>query len=99
MVRIPPSAERIRLPDMPEHVIVPIAPEIARLKRAKPFDKALIELLLPHHQIAIDAAKVAALRATHGELKALAERTVEEQEKEVEQLKSWYTKWYGSVRR
>jgi uncharacterized protein (DUF305 family) len=95
---IPPSAARIQLPDMPEHVVVPIALEIERLKSAKPFDKGFIEVLLPHHQVAIDAAKVASLRATHGEVKALAKTTVERHEKEVDQLKAWYTRWYGATR-
>jgi uncharacterized protein (DUF305 family) len=95
----PPNAGAVTLPDMPEHVVVATGAEMERLKSARPFDRALIELLLPHHQRAIDAAKVASLRATHAEIKALATRIVERHEREVETLKRFYTKWYGSGRK
>ena len=48
--------------------------------------------MIPHHQGAIDMAKVALQYATNAETKAMAEAIIAAQEKEIAEMKSWLDK-------
>lgn len=63
----------------------------------EPFDKAFIEAMIPHHQSAIEAARLAEQQATHPEIKELAGKMIEEQQREIDQLQTWRQEWYGSA--
>jgi uncharacterized protein (DUF305 family) len=81
------------LPDEMDSSMTPA--ELARLRRAKPFDAAFIELMVPHHQDAIDMSR-AVLEAGSGEkTKALARRIISAQTSEIRQMEAWYRQWYG----
>lgn len=60
------------------------------------YDRDFIDLMVPHHQSAIDMAKVAQAHATHAELKTLADAIIGAQEGEIAQMKDWRKAWYGS---
>ena len=60
------------------------------------FDQMFIDMMVPHHQAAIEMALIAQEKAEHPELKQMAAQIIEDQEKEVEQLKTWRQEWYGS---
>lgn len=60
-------------------------------------DRAFIDLMVPHHQMGIEMANEAIAKAQHKELKAFAQRMRDIQRKEVEQMKSWRQKWFGSA--
>lgn len=68
----------------------------ADLKAAKPFDKAFIEMMVPHHQGAIRMAKHELSRGSDPQIRALANRIIASQSKQIEQMKQWYRAWYGS---
>lgn len=57
------------------------------------FDKAFIELMIDHHQGAIDMAKEANEKAKHQEIKDLAREIIEAQNREINQMKQWQTQW------
>lgn len=59
-------------------------------------DKHFIEEMIPHHQGAIDMAKLAETKATRSEIKNLAKDIIETQSKEIADMKAWYKEWYGS---
>ena len=59
-------------------------------------DQAFIDMMVPHHQAAVEMAKIAQQRATHEELRTLAEAIVGAQETEIEQLREWRRAWFGS---
>ena len=59
-------------------------------------DQAFINMMVPHHQSAIEMAKIAQERATHDELRSLAEDIVSAQESEITQLREWRQAWFGS---
>ena len=62
------------------------------------FDKKFLELMIEHHQSAIDMARPAASNAQHAEVKTLAKAVVDAQSKEIDQMQSWQTDWgYKSV--
>lgn len=58
-------------------------------------DGHFIEMMIPHHEGAIDMAKMALNRAKHPEIKVLARSIIEEQQREIDQMQGWYQQWYG----
>lgn len=66
------------------------------LANAKPFDKAFIDAMIPHHESAIMMARQAQQRAEHPELKTLAAEIIESQQAEIDQMKAWRQQWYGA---
>jgi len=58
------------------------------------FDKAFIEMMIDHHQGAIDMAKLAEINANHGEIKQLSRDIVNAQNGEIDQMRQWYNEWY-----
>jgi len=60
-------------------------------------DQAFIDMMVPHHQSAVEMAKLAKERAQHPELKGLADRIIAAQDKEIGQMKAWRTEWFGSA--
>lgn len=58
-------------------------------------DRHFIEQMIPHHEDAITMAELALRRATRPEIKNLASAIVEAQTKENNQMREWYTGWYG----
>jgi uncharacterized protein (DUF305 family) len=68
--------------------------EIAELcATTEGFDLAFIDAMVPHHQTAVMMAQVAAMRAEHPELQALAQTMVEDQSREIEQMQTWRAAW------
>ena len=59
--------------------------DIAKLQAAsgKQFDSLFLDMMIPHHQMAIDMAKEATTKAEHAEIKEMARLTVIKQQKEV----------------
>ncbi|MBE9191541.1 DUF305 domain-containing protein [Gloeocapsopsis crepidinum LEGE 06123] len=55
-----------------------------------------IEMMIPHHQEAVDMAELALTKAQRPEIRKLAESIKTEQTREIEQMRSWYKKWYGT---
>lgn len=53
------------------------------LRGAKPFDKKFIELMVPHHQGAVEMSKVQLSDGKYPELKALAQTIIRDQQKEI----------------
>ncbi len=67
---------------------------VEKLKTATPFDKAFIDEMIPHHESAIDGARIALTKAEHPEVKKLAGEIIAAQEKEIAQMKRWRAEWY-----
>ena len=49
-------------------------------------------MMIPHHQGAIDMAKVELQHGMDPELKAMAEKIIADQEREIAELKEWLSK-------
>lgn len=60
-----------------------------------PYDLHYIDMMIEHHQMGIDMAKMAQNKASHVELKDLATKMVEDQQKDSDQLKKWRDEWYA----
>lgn len=59
------------------------------------YDLHYIDMTIEHHQMGIDMAKMAQNKASHAELKNLATKMVEDQQKDQDQLKKWRDEWYA----
>ncbi|MFN8473857.1 MAG: DUF305 domain-containing protein [Anaerolineae bacterium] len=71
-----------------------MAEDVQKLQTASPFDKAFIDTMIPHHESAIEAAKIAQQRATKPEIRQLAADIIAAQEREISQMREWRNKWY-----
>lgn len=60
------------------------------------YDERFIDMMIPHHQGAINMAKDALQKAQHPEIKKLAQNVIDSQQKEIDKLKAWRKEWYGS---
>jgi uncharacterized protein (DUF305 family) len=59
------------------------------------FDTQFIDMMVPHHQGAIEMAQIARTRANHGQLRALAEQIISDQQREIDQMREWRAQWFG----
>ena len=70
--------------------------DVDKLRGAQaPFDRAFIDMMIPHHQSAIDAARAAETRAEKQEIKELAKAIGADQQREIDQMRAWRRSWYG----
>jgi uncharacterized protein (DUF305 family) len=63
---------------------------------AAPFDQQFIDMMVPHHQGAVEMAKIAQQRAQRPEIKAMAADIIASQDAEITQMKGWRKAWFGS---
>lgn len=68
--------------------------DMAALESASDFDKAFIEQMIPHHQMAIMMARMLAAGTSRPEMQTLAKNIQESQADEIEQMQDWYQAWY-----
>lgn len=73
-----------------------MADDVRRLQAASPVEKAFIDLMIPHHEAAVEAAQIAQQRAERAEIKVLAQAVIDAQTREIAQMKEWRKAWYGS---
>ncbi len=59
-------------------------------------DKSFIEMMIPHHQGAVEMAQMAVNKAKNPEVKKLAESIIKDQKREIGQMRTWYKQWYGA---
>ncbi|HWH37083.1 MAG TPA: DUF305 domain-containing protein [Candidatus Limnocylindrales bacterium] len=60
-------------------------------------DRAFIDMMVPHHESAVAMAQLAIERAERAELREMAHAIIEEQQREIEQLRGWRERWFGSA--
>jgi uncharacterized protein (DUF305 family) len=67
------------------------------LATAKPFDRAFIDAMVPHHQGAIRMARAQLAGGEDPALRKLATAIVTAQEREIRRMNAWRTQWYGAA--
>jgi uncharacterized protein (DUF305 family) len=61
------------------------------------FDKSFIDMMIAHHEGAVEMANIALSNAKHSEIKDLSIAIIEAQNEEIEKMHEWYVSWgYGS---
>ena len=64
------------------------------LEDARPFDRAFIDAMLPHHRSAITMANVALKESDDQQIKEIARDIVDAQRREIAQMEQWREQWY-----
>ena len=59
-------------------------------------DRHFIEMMIPHHEGAVQMADLALKLSKRPEIRKLAESIKNDQTREIGQMKSWYKQWYGT---
>ena len=70
--------------------------EEAALETADPIDRAFIDLMIPHHQGAIQMARIQLAKGGDEETRELAEAVIAAQTREIKQMNAYRTAWYGA---
>lgn len=60
-----------------------------------PYDLQFLDTMSSHHQSAVDMAKMALTKSNNEELKKFAQKIIDDQNKEIAQMKDWREKWYA----
>lgn len=68
--------------------------DMKALENAADFDKAFIEAMIPHHQLAIMMAQMLQSGTTRPEMQELSKNIIESQSAEIKEMQAWYTQWY-----
>jgi len=69
----------------------------AMLEDAKPFDRAFIDMMVPHHEGAVVMAKQLLKDGENAKLRKMADDVIDAQTKEIAQMREWRKDWYGSA--
>lgn len=62
-------------------------------KTGDDFDKAFLEMMIAHHQGAVDMANLASAHAKHEEIRALSQEIITAQNKEIADMRQWQMDW------
>lgn len=62
-------------------------------KTGDDFDKAFIEMMIPHHEGAIAMARAGQKSAKHQEIKDMADDIISAQQSEIDMMRGWQREW------
>lgn len=71
--------------------------DMPMLRRAKPFDRAFIDMMVPHHQGAIAMARQLLRKGEQPGLRKMADDIISAQTDEIAQMRRWRKAWYGAA--
>lgn len=67
--------------------------DLESFRKTEDFDKAFIEEMIPHHQMAVMMAQMLKNTTQRDEMKPLAGNIIATQSKEISQMRGWYKEW------
>lgn len=60
-------------------------------------ERAFLAMMVPHHQMAVEMARIVLDRGRDAEVKEMARAVITDQEKEIGQMRGWYRDWFGGT--
>jgi uncharacterized protein (DUF305 family) len=79
----------------PEEAAMEEGDPTRELRRADPFERAFIDMMVPHHRGAVRMAEAVLERTRDGELRGLARAIISAQNREIKQMNDFRTEHYG----
>jgi uncharacterized protein (DUF305 family) len=70
---------------------------MSALDTARPFDRAFVDMMIPHHQGAIRMARAELGKGQNPQLQTIATAIITQQTKEIGGMNSWRAAWYGQT--
>jgi uncharacterized protein (DUF305 family) len=67
--------------------------DVENLRNASDFDKAFIQEMIPHHQMAVMMAQMLKNTTNRKEMGTLADNIISAQAKEINEMRGWYKAW------
>ena len=67
--------------------------DVADLRNAPDFDCAFIEMMVPHHEEAIEMARAELDSGIHAELRRMSENIIDSQQYEIRQMRRYERRW------
>jgi uncharacterized protein (DUF305 family) len=61
----------------------------------QPYDQAFIDNMVPHHEGAVEMARIELAKGRRAEVKKLAAQVVSAQNSEIGRMKEWRKEWFG----
>lgn len=61
------------------------------------FEQSFLSMMRQHHQMAIDMSNWILERTENEDVRGAAQKVVDEQQAEIEQIDTWLQEWYGDV--
>ncbi len=68
--------------------------DMEALENATDFDRAFLEAMIPHHQMALMMVRMLEAGTNRPEMIQLAKNITVSQSKEIQDMQEWYTEWY-----
>lgn len=92
------KADGVKAGDLgPDGSMTGMPTDDAALQTVTPFDKAFVDMMIPHHQAAIRMARIELAKGKGPETKKLARAIIAAQSREIGQMNSWRMTWYGAA--
>ncbi len=81
--------------DMPgmSKTMMDISPMHMEKMTGAAFDKMFVDMMIPHHEAAVTMAKDALARSQRPEIRELAQRIIDAQQREIEMMNRWKSEW------
>ena len=70
--------------------------DMKSLEAATDFDKAFLEAMIPHHQLALMMVQMLESGTNRRDMIELAKNITVSQSKEIKDMQGWYKEWYGN---
>jgi uncharacterized protein (DUF305 family) len=86
-----PPAENMNMLGMSASMNMDMS-HLQTMKPGRDYDVMFMDMMVPHHEGAVQMSKDALTRAEHQELKNLAQKIIDEQTKEIADMKQWKAK-------
>jgi uncharacterized protein (DUF305 family) len=70
-----------------------ISPDHMQKMTGAAFDKMFVDMMIPHHEGAVTMARDALAKSRRPEIRELAQRIIDAQQREIEMMKRWKSEW------
>lgn len=90
-----PSAVNMEMPGMVGGMKIMTSEHMKEMDAMPPdhFDDHFLNMMIAHHEGAVEMSKEALKKAEHPEIKQLAENIIKAQQPEIDQMKKWKREW------